>query len=211
MAKERFLIIASPAIDDCFSRFSESENREAIAAGTADPDDAYSWIEKTFEIRLVRWREATHICSFTPSARYEFLANYFVGQSNEKWLDDGDPDGLETENGGESGGYGTYRDDYDPRFIVDEFTIDTMKHLDGLRKPRDNRSEAGERYLDAIWNLAIETAHEMSCNTDWGTAPILSTFAYRQWERECVERIRREACERSKRAGAFDQHALTAQ
>ncbi len=223
MAKEKFLIIATPMPDDCSGRFSETKNRADISAGAADPDDAYSWIEASFEIQLVRYREATHICSFTPSARYEWLANFFVGEPNEKWIDDGDPEGLEHESGGEFGGYGTYRDEYDPRFVVDTFTIDTMRDLpEPMRKPRgsammrsrdrmtpaqraaDERREAAhEAYLDAIWKAASEAAQEMSCNTDWSTAPILDVFTYRQWERECAERVRRDACERSKRATAF--------
>ena len=210
MAKEKFLIIATPVPDDCFGRFSETANRAAISAGTADPDDAYSWIEATFEIQLVRWREATHICSFTPSARYEWLANFFVGVPNDKWLDDGDPDCLESENGGERGGYGMYRDDYDPRFIVDTLTLDTMRDLpEPMRKPCSTRSEAGERYLDAVWKAASEAAQELSCNTDWSTAPILNVLTYRRWERDCVERVRREACERSKRGLTLNFGAWT--
>ncbi len=201
MAKEKFLIIATQIPDECFGRFSEPKNRAALSAGTADPADPYSWIEASFEIQLVRWREATHICSFTPSARYEWLANFFVGEPNVAWEADGDPDGLEQENGGEWGGYGTYSDEYDPRFIVDTFTLDTMRDLpEPMRKPRDNRSDAGERYHDAIWKAAIEAAHEMSCNTSWGGAPILGVTEYRKWERECVERVRQAACERSKYA-----------
>jgi hypothetical protein len=198
MAKEKFLIIAVPVPVDCFGRFSETANRAEIDAGTVDTSDSYSWIEKTFEYQLIRWREATHICSFTPSARYYFLQNYFVGIPNWAWEADGDEDGLESENGGEVGGYGTYRDDYDSRFIVETFTIDTMKHLDGLRKPRDMRSDKGEAYTEKVWTLAEETAREMQCN-GLPEAPICNVWTYRQWERECSQRTRQRACDQSKR------------
>lgn len=183
MAKERFLIVAVQIADDCYGRFSESANRDAIDAGTADPDDAYSWIEASFEIQLRRWREATHICSFTPSARYEWIQNYFVGEPNDAWVYDGDPEGLEMENGGQITDYGTYYDDYDPRLVCADFTIDTVKDL-GLRKPHDNRSDAGERYLEAIWDHAQEIAREMNCNGVADNAPILDVWTFRQWERE---------------------------
>ena len=188
MAKERFLIVAVQMHDDSFGRFSESANRDAIDAGTADPNDAYSWIEASFEIQLRRWREATHICSFTPSARYEWIQNYFVGEPNALWNYDGDPDGLEMESGGEWGGYGDYQDDYDPRFVCADFTIDTVKDL-GLRKPPAdsrgfNNSDASGRYLDAIWDHAQELAHDMNCDGVAGRAPILDALVLRQWQRE---------------------------
>lgn len=196
MAKERFLIIASRASDDCYSRFSESDNRAAIEAGTVDTSDPYSWIEASFEIRLVRWREATHLCSITPSAYYVWLQNVFVGQPNEAWQADGDPEGLECENGGEGHGYGTYRDDYDSRFICETFTIDTMRDLESpMRKPGNTRSDAGERYHAAIWKAAEEAAQEMGVAY---AAPILETYTFRQWEREQRDRIRAQACERSR-------------
>jgi hypothetical protein len=209
VAKEKFLLIASPMIDDCFSAFSETKNREAIEAGTADSADPYSWIEKSFEIRLVRWREATHVCSFTPSAYYVWLQNYFVGTPNAAWDHDPDPLGLERENGGEFHGYGAYLDDYDPRFIVDTFTVDTMRDLESpMRKPRRKRycmttgdhGAAADRYHWAIWKRAEEVAHEMGCNTDWGSAPILNVFRYRKWERECAEKVRARSLAESKRA-----------
>jgi hypothetical protein len=208
MAKEKFLIVASQCHDDCFSRFSETANREAIEAGTANPEDAYSWIEASFEIRLIRWREATHICSFTPSAYYVWLQNYFVGFPNAKWDYDGDPEGLERENGGEWHGYATYRDDYDSRFICAEFTIDTMRDLESpMRKPSHKRramttgdhGEAVERYNAAIWKRAEEIAHEMDCNGGLDGAPILNGWTFRQWERERLEKARQCALEDSKR------------
>lgn len=205
MAKEKFLIIARQMPVDCFARFSETANREAIDAGTANPDDAYSWIEASFEIRLVRWREATHLCSFTPSAWSIWLANFFVGAPNAKWEEDGDPDGLEMESGGEHGDYITYRDEYDPRFIVDTFTIDTMKVGIG-RKPANNRSDAGERYHDAIWSAAEDAAHEIMCNSY--DAPIFDVFTFRQWERERLDAIRQRSLEASRRS--VWQAALTA-
>lgn len=213
MAKEKFLIIAVPMTDDCFSRFSETENRQRIESGEPSPSDAYAWIEKTFEIRLIRHREATHICSLTPSSRYEFLANYFVGEPNEAWIYDGDPDGLESENGGEHGGYGAYRDDYDSRFIVDSFMVDTMRDLpEPMRKPRgsammksrrrmtarernaeDRQEAAHDAYHDAVWEAALNVAHELGRNTDWGTAPILNVFTYRQWECGRLNKVRSQS------------------
>lgn len=191
MAKEKFLIVASPIPDDCFSRFSETENRQAISDGTADPDDAYSWIEGSFSIQLVRDKEATHLCSFTPSAYFIWLQNAFAGQMNEKWLDDGDPEGLEHEAGGEYHGYDTYRDTYDPRFICETFIIDTMKDLDEpLRKPRDSRSEAGEAYHSAIWKAAEEVASELGSNGAFDAAPILNALEFRRWEKEQAEKSR---------------------
>lgn len=185
MAKEKFLIIATRMPDDCFSRFSESENRANLDAGTADETDAYSWIEASYEIQLVRHREATHICSFTPSAYYVWLQNAFVGIPNAEWDHDGDPDGLELESGGEYNGYGTYEDDYSPAFICDSFTIDTVKDL-GLRKPRKdgrgfNNSDAAEAYHSAIWKLAEEAALDIKCNGLWCDA--LDVYAFRQRER----------------------------
>ena len=208
MAKEKFLIVAVQSHEDCYSRFSESENRAAIDAGEMDQDDPYAWIESVFEIRLVRWREATHICSFTPSAYYVWIQNFFVGQPNETWERNGDPDGLEMESGGEDHGYGTYRDDYDSRFVCASFTIDTMKHLDGLRKPRDMASDAGEAYHDAIWKLAEETAHEMNCNGVSDEAPILNVWTYRQWEKDCLDATRARSCEDSKRRAAMVARGL---
>ena len=216
MAKEKFLIIAVQMHEDCFPRFSESENRAAIDAGEMDQDDPYAWIESAFEIRLVRWREATHICSMTPSANYTWIQNQFVGQPNEAWEYSGDPGGLEYENGGERGGYGTYRDDYDPRFVCATFTIDTVKDL-GLHKPRESRSlsrrsesESGEieAYRDAIWKLAEEIALEMNCNGVAGDAPILDVWTYRQWAKECLEAARARSCEDSKRRAAMRKRGL---
>ncbi|MBS3648825.1 hypothetical protein KEU06_09425 [Pseudaminobacter sp. 19-2017] len=208
MAKEKFLIIAEKMIPDCFGVFSETANCAAIDAGTADPSDPYSWIEASFEIKLVRYREATHICSLTPSAYYVWLQNQFVGEPNAAWDRDGDPEGLEFENGGECHGYGTYRDEYDPRFICETFTIDTMKDLpDPMRKPTvrntlshrtDKEQSALDRYHRAIWKAAEEAAREMMCNSLW--CDILNVYTYRQWERDKLEATRRRSLDESKRA-----------
>ena len=200
MAKERFLIVAVPMPDDCFGRFSETENRAAIDAGTMDPDDPYAWVEASFELVLVRHREATHLCSFTPSAYYVWIQNAFVGEPNAAWEYDGDPDGLERESGGEGHGYCTYRDEYDPRFVCETFTIDTVRDL-GMRKPRDSQEETAEVYHRALWKYAEEAAHEIACNGL--DAPILSVWTYRQWERERREAVRRASCEQSKRNGGL--------
>lgn len=197
MAKEKFLIVAIPDSDDCYARFSETANREAISAGTMDHDDPYAWIEKSFEIVLIRDREATHLCSFTPSAYYVWLQNGFAGEPNAAWRDDGDPEGLERESCGDGHGYTTYRDTWDKRFIVDTFTLDTMKTLD-LRKPRDMRSAAGEAYHDAIWKAAEEIANEINRNGGFD-APIFSAHTYREWERECRDKVRARALADSKR------------
>lgn len=190
MAKEKFLIVAVREIDDCFSRFSETENRKNLDAGTADESDPYSWIEATYSIQLRRWREATHICSITPSAYYVWMQNVFVGQPNAEWKYDGDPDGLELESGGEWHGYGDYQDDYDPAFVCDSFTIDTVKDL-GLRKPVANRilSRRNDAELDkldayhkAIWKHAEEAAHEILHNGG-GWCDALDVFAFRQREK----------------------------
>lgn len=186
MAKEKFLIVAIREPDDCFGRFSETTNLANLDAGVADPDDAYGWIEATYSIQLRRHREATHICSFTPSAFYIWLQNQFVGEPNSKWEYDGDPEGLELENGGERHGYGTYRDEYPDEMICETFTIDTVKHL-GLRKPRADRrgfnnSEAAEAYHRAIWEAAEEAAHEIGRNGGWWCEG-LDVFAFRKYER----------------------------
>lgn len=199
MAKEKFFIYASKSIDDCFGRFSESDNKAAISAGTMDQSDPYAWIEASFEMQLRRDREATHICSFTPNAYYIWLKNVFVGEPNEAWNDDGDPDGLECESGGEYHGYGTYRDKYDPRFIAYTFTIDTMKDLDSpMRKPRDSRSEAGERYHAAIWKAAEEAAQELDCNGYLDGAPICGVYEFRKWEKEKIDKVRKESLDMSR-------------
>lgn len=197
MAKERFLIVATRMYDDCFSRFSESANREAINAGVADPHDAYSWVEASFEIQLRRWREATYICSFTPCARFEWLQDYFVGVPNAAWADNPDPENLEAECGGNLTDYGTYYDKYDPRFICADFTIYPASEL-GLRKPRGNNSDAGMRYHNAIWERALETAQEMIANGAAGAAPILDVLSFRRWERDERDRVRATACARSR-------------
>jgi hypothetical protein len=172
VAKEKFLIIAIETPKDCFSRFSETANIEAIKNGTANSSDPYSWIVKSFEIVLIRWREATHLCSFTPSAYYVFLQNAFAGTPNGAWARDEDPSGLEYESGGEPHGYADYRDDYDPRFVCDSFVIDTVKQLN-LRKPSvrhtlsrrtDQENEALGKYRKAIWSAAEETASEIGRN-----------------------------------------------
>lgn len=186
MAKEKFLIVAEKMSDDCFARFSETANRAAISAGTADETDAYSWVEASFEIQLRRHREATHLCSFTPSAYYIWLENQFAGHPNAAWEDDGDPDGLERASGGDDHGYGTYHDEYDPRFVCETFTIDTMKDLETpMRKPSDNSpADYVDAYHKAIWEAAEEAAREMMCNGAGGQADILETYTYRQWEKE---------------------------
>lgn len=190
MAKEKFLIVAVRQMDDCFGRFSESENRANLSAGTSDTSDPYAWIEATYNLVLVRDKEATHLCSFTPSAWQYFLQNAFVGVPNEAWEYDGDPEGLEQENGGEVGSYGTYRDEYADAYVCDTFTIDTVKDL-GIRKPysrdtlsRRNESKAAakfEAYHAAIWKAAEEAAHEIACNGLWCDA--LNVTAFRQRER----------------------------
>jgi hypothetical protein len=190
MAKEKFLIVATRQMDDCFSRFSETANRAALDAGTANPDDAYSWIEATYNIELRRYREATHICSFTPSAYYVWLQNQFVGVPNAAWEYDGDPDGLEYENGSERDGYGTYRDEYPAEMVCDSFVIDTVKDL-GIRKPAERislsrRSDAQidklDAYQRAIWNQAEEIAQEAGRNGGYW-ADCLNVFNFRQRER----------------------------
>lgn len=190
MAKEKFLIVAIREIDDCFSRFSESANRAKLDAGIADPNDAYSWIEATYSIQLRRYREATHLCSFTPSAYYVALQNQFVGEPNAKWRYDGDPEGLEYEMGGQHNGYGTYRDEYPGEMICDTITIDTVKDL-GLRKPAergtlsrrtDKQAEKIDAYHRAIWNAAEEAAHEIGINGGFWCDG-LDVFAFRQRER----------------------------
>lgn len=185
MAKEKFLIVAVRNMDDCFGRFSETANRAALDAGTADPTDPYSWIEASYQLVLVRYREATHLCSFTPSAWQVFIQNEFVGVPNAAWQYDGDPEGLEYENGGEVGDYGTYRDDYDPAYVCDSFTIDTVKDLD-LRKPRqprylDRAGAAHDAYHNAIWKAAEEIAFEISRNGLYCDA--LDVHAFRKRER----------------------------
>lgn len=195
MAKEKFLIVAVRLPDDCFGRFSETKNRAALDAGTADPDDAYSWIEASYEIQLRRWREATHICSFTPSAYFVWLQNQFVGEPNAAWEYDGDPEGLESESGGERHGYGSYQDEYDPAVICTIFTIDTVKQL-GLYKPlvRNSLSRRTEKELAAIdayhtviWQEAEYAAMEIGRNGGyWCDA--LDVFTFRQ--REHAERAR---------------------
>lgn len=185
MAKEKFLIVAVRNMDDCFGRFSESANRANLDAGTADPADPYSWIEASYTLCLVRYREATHCCSFTPNAWQVFIQNEFVGVPNAAWDHDGDPDGLAYENGGERGSYGTYRDEYDAAYICDSFTIDTVKDL-GLRKPRrpvhlDRATDKHETYHDAIWKAAEDVAHEIACNGLWCDA--LDVHAFRKRER----------------------------
>lgn len=189
MAKEKFLIVAVRMPDDCFGRFSETVNRANLDAGCADPGDPYSWIEASFEIQLRRYREATHICSFTPSAYYVWLANAFVGKPNAAWEYDGDPDGLEMESGGEWHGYGEYHDEYDSALVCDTFTIDTVRDL-GLKKPAVphslmRRSDAATDKLDAyhrtIWHAAEEAAFEIGRNGYWADG--LDVYRFRQAER----------------------------
>lgn len=193
MAKEKFLIVAVRTPDDCFGRFSETKNRADLAAGTADPNDPYSWIEGSYEIQLRRYREATHICSFTPSAYYVWLQNVFVGNPNTAWEHDGDPRGLEYESGGADGqhGYGTYYDEYPPEFVCDTITVDTVKHL-GIRKPRssskplslrsDAEVEAMDKYHRAIWQAAEEASQEIGRNGGYWCNG-LDVYAFRQRER----------------------------
>lgn len=201
MAKEKFIILAVKMEDDCFGRFSESANKEAIGNGTADESDAYSWIEGSFEIQLRRHREATHLCSFTPSAYYVWLENQFVGKPNPEWDMNGDPDGLERESGGEYHGYGTYRDDYDKRFICETFTIDTMHDLDEpLRAPGKRGGDYADAYHAAIWKAAEDAAQDLLNNGAGGQAPILSTYAFRQWEKDCRDKVRAQSLEMSKRS-----------
>lgn len=190
MAKEKFLIVAIREIDDCYSAFSETANRAALDAGTADHDNPYSWIEASYSIQLRRWREATHICSFTPSAYYVWLQNVFVGTPNAAWEADADPLGLERESGGEYGDYGTYYDEYPADIVCDTFTVDSVKQL-GIRKPAecatlsrrsDKTMEAMDRYSRAIWKAAEEGASEIGANGGFW-ADRLDVFKFRQFER----------------------------
>lgn len=209
MAKERFLIIASPMHDDCFERFSETANRARIDAGEPS-DDPYAWIEASFEIRLIREGEKTHCADLAPSSRCEWLANAFVGVRPLGAYYEGsgvfsqrptfnDPDDLELENGDEEGGYCSYVESPDPRFIAGEITVDSMRDLEEpLRRPRRADTPAGEAYTEAVWEAAKRFAIREygSC---WG-APILDVRTYRQWERECRDRVRAQSLEWSKRA-----------
>lgn len=190
MAKEKFLIVAVPMIPDCFGIFSETTNCEAIDSGKP-LESAYGWIEASFEIVLIRYREATHICSFEPSAYYVWLQNAFVGIPNAAWGDNGDPAGLENESGGEEHGYRLYRDEYDSRLICHSLTIDTVKDL-GIRKPAvcsslsrrtDREHEAVEAYHKAIWGQAEETAWEIGRNGGFWCDG-LDVFTYRQMQRD---------------------------
>jgi hypothetical protein len=197
MAKEKFLILARQLPDECFPRFSEEANRAAISAGTMSQDDPYAWIEASFELVLTRDKEATHCCSFTPDAWGVPLQNYFVGNPNAAWLDDGDPEGL--EHAGLDPSYYTYRDTYDPRFICDVEILDTMKFDKPLRKPAvrnvtlsrrsEKEAQALAEYGEALWNVAEEMAREGMCN-GIAEAPILNVYTYRQWEREQVLKTR---------------------
>lgn len=190
MAKEKFLIVATRLPDDSFGNFSETANRAKLDSGTADADDYYSWIEASYSIELRRYREATHICSFTPSAYYVWLCNQFVGVPNAAWEADGDPDGLEHDSGGEHDGYGTYYDEYPVEMICGSFTINTVKDL-GIRKPSartslsrrsDKDLEKLDAYQRAIWKQAEEIACEAGNNGGhWCTG--LDVYAFRQRER----------------------------
>lgn len=199
MAKEKFLIIARQIPDDCFGRFSESENKARIDSG-APSDDPYAWIEASFQLQLVRHREATHLCSFTPSAHYVWLENAFVGVPNEVWDADGDPDGLERDSGGEWHGYDTYRDTYDRRFVCDTFTVDTIRDM-GMRKPRKSDADAMETYHSALWEVAEQVTHEIAANGL--DAPILNIWTFRQWERERRDKVRARSLADSKRNGGL--------
>lgn len=158
--KETFHLISIPAIPDCYGRFSETANREAITNGTADPSDPYSWITKSFEIGIVRHREATHICSFTPNSAFIWLQNYFAGQPNDAWLYDGDPEGLEWESGGSANTveYIGYHDDWPEAQICESFTFNPFEEIDGYKEmDRDERQQA-------LWDFAEETIRESLCN-----------------------------------------------
>lgn len=185
MAQERFLIVAIREPDDCFARFSESANRARIAAGRTDDSDPYAWIEATYSLQLRRWREATHLCSFTPSAYFIWLENVFVGDPNAAWEADPDPLGLEYESGGDRCGYGIYHDDYPRDFVCDSIVIDTVRDL-GIRKPNvsdspllrsDAESERLETYNRAIWRHAEEIAIDLRGNGLW--CPALNVAAFR--------------------------------
>lgn len=203
MAKERFLIVAIPMIPECFNRFSETDNRERIDSGETS-SDPYSWIEATFELRLIRECEATHICSLTPSAWSIWLENVFVGVPNAAWERDPDPDCLEHESGGDRGDYVTFHDSYDKRFIAGSFTVDSVKDI-GMRKPSKHNADALDAYRDAIWSHAEEIAPGYTIG-----APVCDVFTYRQWERELVQNQRELSLQASKRPDAFNLHALSA-
>jgi hypothetical protein len=199
MAKEKFLIVARELPADCFARFRETANCARIDAGeeSADP---YSWIEASFEILLIRYREATHLGSLTPNAYAIWLCNEFVGIPNESWDNNPDPYGLERESGrDDTGEYIEYRDDYDERFVCESFTLDTMRDLpEPMRKPREPSSVKVDRYHDAIWTAAEEATGDLLSNGASGAAPILGVYAYRQWRRELALKARERAAELSR-------------
>lgn len=198
MAREPFILYAVHLAPGAFARFNEAANIAAIEAGEVDHSDPYAWVEAVFEVRLIREGERTHCCALAPSSYYVNMRHVFVGSPNAAWAKDGDPDRLEPSTGSDDHGYMGFLSAPDPRRIVARFAIDTTKEL-GVCKPRIG-SKKEDAYYAALWQAAEDYARDLDCNGRLESAPIFDVYVYRQWEREKLERRRRQSCEDSKRA-----------
>lgn len=140
-------------------------------------------IREAFGLYLFREGEATHICSFTPNSRCDFLSNEFIFEDDA--TDDARDrawDALAYEGAQAASGYFGF---------IDLATVDRRKVSDRITVDLDGRTFAGglrgEAYLDAIWNEARES---VSCNSL--EPAILNAATFDAWEAEQVVKRRAE-------------------
>ena len=136
-------------------------------------------IREAFGLYLFRENEATHICSFTPNSRCDFLSNEFI------FHDDATEDDRErafdlSQEAGEDGYFG----------FIDLAKIDRRKVSDRITVELDARTFEGglrgEDYLQAIWDEAREYVSGNAMRPD-----ILDAGTFDAWEAD--QRAKRRA------------------
>lgn len=139
---------------------------------------ARNGIRAAFGLYLVKEGEATHLCELTPSSAAYWVQNAFVmDDPAAEWED---PEGLEHENGGDSGwSYFRFVDvaKHDSRFIAGPIEIDPAE--------LDPRPEYGETLNSAAWEAAQET---WNANPDHPTVTWGETFEAWQAENSAKRR-----------------------
>lgn len=139
-------------------------------------------IREAFGLYLFREGEATHICSFTPNSRCDFLSNEFIFADDATEEDRDNAYSDLSQEGGDASGYFDFIDlaRIDQRKVSERITV----NLDGRTFEGGLR---GDAYLDAIWDEAREYV------SDNGLEPaILSPSVFDGWDAEQMARRRAE-------------------
>jgi hypothetical protein len=152
-----------------------------------------------FGIYFILEGERTHICSFTPSSRAEFLHNEFLYDCDDEAAHEQAGD-LIHENGGE---WTSYFGFIDPKYNADYLSaplrvvIDT-RDIDYNADEYREYVEAAERFespqkahATARYNVAREAAYEAAREAfqgDWPNIPVLGGAAYERHRRKLALR-----------------------